>query len=136
MHELSVCQELLAQVRATARAHGAASVGRITLKLGPLSGVEPDLLQRAFVVARAGEMTERAELVVTAAPVVIRCRSCGAEHEAQSNRLVCAECGDYHVDLVGGDELLLARIELHGVESGTDPARADTEPESGETSNV
>jgi hydrogenase nickel incorporation protein HypA/HybF len=134
MHELSVCQELLAQVRATARAHDATSVGRITVRLGPLAGVEPDLLEHAFVFARAGELTEDAELVVESAPVVIRCRSCRAEHETGSNRLVCGQCGDYHVDLVGGDELLLARIELHGVESAAGPARDESEP--GETSNV
>jgi hydrogenase nickel incorporation protein HypA/HybF len=136
MHELSVCQQLIAQVRATAHANGATSVGRITVRLGPLSGVEPDLLEHAFVFARAGELTSDAELVLESAPVVIRCRSCGAEHETASNRLVCAGCGDYHVDLVGGDELLLARIELHGVDPAENSERAESESRTGEPSNV
>ena len=136
MHELSVCQELLSQVRATAHANGAASVGRITLRLGPLSGVEPELLQRAFEFARAGDLTGDAELVLEEAPVVIRCRRCGAQHETASNRLVCARCDDYHVDLVGGDELLLARIELHGVDTAGSAERPESETEPGETSNV
>ena len=136
MHELSVCQQLIAQVRATARANGATSVGRITVRLGPFSGVEPDLLEHAFVFARAGELTAGAELLLETAPVVVRCRSCGAESETASNRLLCADCGDYHVDLVGGDELLLARIELHGVDRDKDSDRAQTEPQTGEPSNV
>lgn len=136
MHELAVCQQLIAQVRATARANGAASVGRITVRLGPLSGVEPDLLEHAFVFARAGELTAEAELHIENAPVVVRCRSCGAEHETASNRLVCGDCGDYHVDLIGGDELLLARIELHGVDRDKDGNRAESKSQIGEPSNV
>ncbi len=132
MHELAVCEELLGRVRQTARGHGARSVGRITLRLGPLSGVEPDLLERAFEIARAGEFTAGAVLVIESSPVRIRCRSCAHEAEAASNRLVCAACGDYHIDVVGGDELLLASIELHGV----DDSGAGTEPEIGERSHV
>lgn len=136
MHELSVCEALLDRVRATAREHGARSVGRITVRLGPLSGVEPDLLDRAFGIARAGDYTADARLVLESAPVRVRCRSCGNEAETASNRLVCAACGDYHVDLVGGDELLLASIELHGVSGDGQRTDAGTENETGEVDHV
>lgn len=136
MHELSVCEELLGRVRATAREHGARSVGRITVRLGPLSGVEPDLLDRAFGIARAGDYTAGARLVLESAPVRIRCRSCANEAEAAPNRLVCASCGDYHVELVGGDELLLASIELHGVPGDGPRPDAGTENAIGEVDHV
>lgn len=115
MHEMAVCNELLDQVRASARQHGARSVGIIKVRIGALSGVEPDLLERAFTIARAGDYTGDARLVIETVGVRVRCRSCGNENEAAANRLLCGACGGYAVDLVGGDELLLASIELHGI---------------------
>lgn len=121
MHELSVCNALMSQVRATAMQHGAESVGRVTIRVGPLSGVEPDLLRHAFPVARGGAYTDEAELVIETTAIRIRCRACGNENEAAANRMLCEVCGAYNVEVCSGDELLLASIELHGVpESGAD----------------
>jgi hydrogenase nickel incorporation protein HypA/HybF len=63
-------------------------------------------------VAAAGSVAEDAELILEHMPVKVRCRSCGDESEAVPNRLVCGHCGDYHTDLISGDEMLLARLEL------------------------
>lgn len=115
MHELSVCEALLTQVRATAAANRARSVGRITVRLGPLSGVEPDLLAQAFSIARNGPLTAEASLQIEPQPVRLRCRDCGNENEAETNRLLCKACGSFRIDLISGDELLLAQVELHGV---------------------
>ena len=53
MHELSVCQEIVMQVERIARERQA-RVSSITLRIGPLSGVEPALLQQAYPLASAG----------------------------------------------------------------------------------
>ena len=116
MHELSVCQALLDQVRNTAQSHHAEAVGLITVRIGPLSGVEPDLLKQAFTIARNGPLTSSATLSIELAPVRIRCRDCEQENEARPNRLLCSHCSSYRVDLISGDEMLLARVELHGAE--------------------
>lgn len=123
MHEMAVCNELLDQVRANALRHGAESVGTITVRIGALSGVEPDLLERAFTIARAGAYTDNARLVIETVGVRVRCRACGNENEAAPNRLLCEACGGYAVDLVGGDELLLASLELHGMPDAERPAK-------------
>jgi len=52
MHELSICLALMQQVERIAREHEAASVDRIVLQVGPLSGVEAPLLERAWPRAR------------------------------------------------------------------------------------
>ena len=54
MHELSVCQGLIRQVEQIAAQNEARAVGKILLKVGALSGVEPDLLKHAFTIAREG----------------------------------------------------------------------------------
>ena len=112
MHELAVCQALMAQVEAIASREGAARVMAIALRIGPLSGVEPGLLAHAFPLAAAGTRAADAELRIEALPVRVRCSGCGAESEAAPNRLLCAVCGDYHTRLLSGDELLLASVEL------------------------
>lgn len=112
MHEFSVCSALLSQVEAIAAEHDAVAVKAISLRIGPLSGVEHHLLDQAFSVARIGTLAENAELVVEALPVRVRCRQCGAESEVSVNRLICGTCGDFRTSLVSGDELLLNSVEL------------------------
>ena len=112
MHELSVCQGLLRQVEKVAAEHEARAVARILLRVGALSGVEPDLLSHAFDIARMGTLAENATLEIEHGPVTVRCRQCGAGGEVPSNRLVCPHCGDWRVAVTGGEELLLMSLDL------------------------
>lgn len=112
MHELSVCQEMLDQVAGIANKHRAIGVRSIVVRVGPLSGVEPKLLTLAFPLARAGTIASGAELIIENQPVRVKCESCGAESDATSNCLICGECGDWHTQLMSGEDLLLASVEL------------------------
>lgn len=116
MHELSVCLALMEQVDRIAREHHARRVDRIVLRVGPLSGVEVPLLERAWPLASVGTGAADAELVIEAAPVRVQCSQCGVESDAQPNRLLCAGCGDYRTRLVSGDEMLLENLELAQIE--------------------
>jgi len=116
MHELSVCQALLAQVKEIARAHGASGVRQIIVAVGPLSGIEPALLAGAFQLARAGSCAAGAQLRFEPAPVRVRCAECDAESACEVNRLLCGACGGYRTRVVSGDELLLLRVELSSVD--------------------
>jgi len=112
MHELSVCEALVDQLRDLAARESAQRITRVLLRIGPFSGVVPELLEHAFPVASAGTVAEGAELGIEDAPVRVRCRSCGAESAAEPGRLVCGSCGDYRTDLLSGDEMLLVSVEL------------------------
>ena len=112
MHELAVCQALMAQIESIAAERNARSVVSIVVGMGPLSGVEARLLQHAYPVASAGTVAEGAELVIEDLPVRVRCTQCGSESDAQPNKLVCQHCGDWRTTLVSGDELMLMRVEL------------------------
>jgi len=112
MHELSVCQALLQQVTEIARRERADRVTRIHLRIGPLSGVVPELLEQAFSIARAGTLADQAELLTEPQPIRVRCSQCGAQSDASASRLLCGMCGDFRTRLISGDELLLASVEL------------------------
>ena len=116
MHEMSICQGLMDQVERIAAERYASRVDSIVLSIGPLSGVEPVLLNRAYEVARLHTVAENADLEIETGPIVVECRSCGAKGEAEVNRLLCPSCGNWQVNLVQGDELLLLRLEVSGIE--------------------
>jgi hydrogenase nickel incorporation protein HypA/HybF len=115
MHEMSICQGLISQVEKIAREKGARQVHSIFLSIGPLSGVEPELLRRAFEVAQVETVARNAKLEMETGSIVVECRSCGASGEVQVNCLLCGSCGSWQVNLKQGDELLLMRLELSGI---------------------
>jgi hydrogenase nickel incorporation protein HypA/HybF len=112
MHELSVCQALIGQVEAIARERTAQRVVLIRLGIGPLSGVEPQLLVQAYRIASAGTLADGADLVIENLPLRVSCDACGQTTDALPNRLLCAACGDWHTRLISGDELQLNSVEL------------------------
>jgi len=112
MHELAICQALMDQVERIAHEQQAQYVEAIQLGIGPLSGVEPRLLEQAFSVARAGSIADQARLVIETTPVRVSCKQCGAETEVLPSRLLCGQCGDWRTTLISGDEMYLQHIEL------------------------
>ena len=112
MHELAVCQALMEQVESIALEEQADSVVAVHLGIGPLSGVEPRLLEQAFFIARAGSIAAEAELVIENLPVRISCDQCGQTSDALPARLLCGVCGNWRTKLVSGDELQLQHMEL------------------------
>jgi hydrogenase nickel incorporation protein HypA/HybF len=112
MHELSVCLALLRQIQSIAAEHRAQRITRIELGIGPLSGVEADLLRNAWPIASAGTLAVDAELAIEETGVIVRCQTCKAETAASANRLICGQCGDYRTALVSGDEMMLQRVEF------------------------
>ncbi len=112
MHELSVVQALLREIEAIAIAHRATAVLRVTVQVGPLSGVESALLAAAFDASRDRCLLERTDLVLESTTVTVRCRECGESSSVTPNHLVCRRCGGYRTTLLTGDELLLQRVEL------------------------
>ena len=120
MHELAVCQALIEQVEAIARERLARRVDTICVSIGPLSGVEPRLLEQAFPVASAGTVADGASLELDCLPLRVRCQQCDHVTDALPSRLICGNCGDWHTELVSGDELILSRVELLQEDSDND----------------
>ncbi len=102
MHELAICQALLEEVARVARARQAERVAAVRVLCGALAGVEPELLRRAYEVARMGTLAEEAALTIEESPVRVRCTHCGNESEVQPQRLVCAVCGEWRTEMVAG----------------------------------
>lgn len=125
MHELSICQSMLRQIDTIVQEHQASrvttnvtkkvttKVTKVTLRIGPLSGVETRSLLRAFPLASAGTVADNATLVIESSPIRVHCRVCDQESEATINRLICSHCGASQTFLISGNEMLLAHLELN-----------------------
>lgn len=112
MHELSIIRNILAAAEAEARANQAASIQRVSCRIGVLRGVDADLLSEAFNAARKGTMAERAELDVATVGVRIDCLICGRRSRSSGWMFECPACGSDNVELFSGDELELCSLEL------------------------
>jgi hydrogenase nickel incorporation protein HypA/HybF len=112
MHETAICSALLAEVERVARTQNANAVTRVRVAIGPLAGVESQLLRRAYELARAGTIAAEAPLEIEQTCIEVTCKACGARTRAEPQRVVCGECGDWRTQLVSGDELVLSQVEL------------------------
>jgi hydrogenase nickel incorporation protein HypA/HybF len=113
MHEYSIVDSLLKIVEENAQQRGAKKVVKIELKIGVLSGVEPELLFRAFELFREGTLAEEAELVIHHQPVVVQCQNCGKESVlGERPRYRCPQCNSPNLKIVDGEEMYLTSLEL------------------------
>jgi len=110
MHEYSIVQALLESVAEQTRARGALAVHRLRLRVGELSGVEPELLRCAYRTFRERTICADAELEIETVPASWICPRCDCEIE-RGAALRCPGCGRPG-SLRGGDELILDRIEM------------------------
>jgi hydrogenase nickel incorporation protein HypA/HybF len=111
MHEYSLIQALVTRVAEEAQRRKALKVHSLSVRVGELSGVEPELLQGAYEVCRTGTVCELAELRVERVVARWGCPRCGRTI-ALGEALSCKGCGVPAELSEGGDALTLLSIEL------------------------
>ena len=120
MHEASLVRTLLRKVTDLLAEHQGDSVETIIVELGPLSGVEPLLVQSAFDQLVSQSPLAGAQLMINEIPLEAKCRECQALFEVESFRFLCPTCGATNVQVVRGDEFRLLSITIQ--QSLTDKA--------------
>jgi len=112
MHELSICLAMIKQVNEIMQARPEGVLKAIHVEIGALSGVETDLLQRAFDSARSDTAANQSRLVIHLKPVRVYCPACDYESSVSINNLACKRCHRTDTRLIGGNELLLRELEI------------------------
>ena len=110
MHEYSIVQALVERVGAEARARRATAVHRLAIRIGELSGVEPELLRTAYETFRERTICEGAALDVQVVAARWECPGCGRA-VGRGDLLSCPTCA-VPACLAQGDEIMLDRIEM------------------------
>lgn len=115
MHEYGLCEDIVASVRHRA---GGRRVGRVVVRIGVRHAALPAPMAQAFEEVTAGTEVSGARLDIVQVPLQIVCRACGASGDTGDPLALCPDCGGDRVDLSGGDELTLVRIEYTGTPGG------------------
>mgnify|MGYP002672872063 CR=1 FL=1 len=112
MHELGIVYHIIRDVENVARANGVRRVSSVTLLLGEVSGVVPDLLLDAWRwAADKKPITEGAELIVEPVAAVTHCKACGRDYATVERGKTCPHCGSGETYLLQGQEVMIKQIE-------------------------
>lgn len=109
MHELSIADSI---VRIVCNHAGSRRVTKVEVKIGHLRQVVPSALAFSFELVAAGTVVEGAELAIEDVPVEVLCSICGQTTRSQDFPLSCGECGNLHVEVLRGEEMLVDSLEV------------------------
>jgi len=114
MHEISLVQGLFQQLKELAKENGANKIIRVTMEIGPQSGVVIDSFRFGFDILSADDdLVRGAKLVVEIPQVTYTCTECGhKEITGDSKPEECAKCGELFLIPTGGEDLILRQIEM------------------------
>ena len=109
---MSIAASVLEAVRTETALHGASRAVKAGLRIGELSGVEPESLRFCLEVLVSGSDLEPLAFDLEIRPWMRRCRACGVEFHVTRTRPECAVCGSADTEAAGGDEMELSYLEL------------------------
>lgn len=112
MHEMALCESVVALVEDEATRHAFTRVTRITLEVGTLGHVEPDALLFCFDAVSHGTVAEGASLRIVRIPGAGWCPDCAKTVPLQQRFDACPMCGRHDVQMTAGDELRVRELEV------------------------
>lgn len=113
MHELGIAESALALALAEAKKAGASRVRRIVIRVGALSGVDPEALNFAFVAILPGTAAEGATVQIDPVAAVAYCPDCQQDFTPDTDHFFeCPTCGHLCATIKQGRELDLMRLEM------------------------
>jgi hydrogenase nickel incorporation protein HypA/HybF len=112
MHEASIAESLLDIVIENAKKQEAKEIVSVTIKVGKLSGVQPDSLLFAFDALKESTAAANCNLVIEEIPVIGICNICGHEDKYDNFIFSCNSCGSFEVRMISGEELNIKEIEV------------------------
>jgi hydrogenase nickel incorporation protein HypA/HybF len=122
MHEGAIAAAIVQGALETLEREGLASARSLTVIIGRLHSVVPDVLQDAYRILKQEQPAlARSKLVIEILPVRITCRACGRETEIERPEFACPACGSTQIDVSGGREMHLK--EILGVRRTADGGR-------------
>ena len=112
MHELSIANSILDAVRAEAARRPGARLVKVGVRVGELSGIQPDALSFSFEALVRGSNLEPLALEIEDCPRRQRCPECGREFQVHDFDITCPDCGEASTRCISGDELDLIYMEI------------------------
>ena len=99
-------------LEAEALRHGAVAITRVHLRVGSLTGVEPDALRMAGEVVGAHGLLAGAHLELELIAAIAFCNACQEPFAVVDGLCLCPICGAVSAVLLQGRDLELVSLEL------------------------
>jgi len=114
MHEISLIQGLVQQLKELAAENQVTKVIKITMEIGPLCGVVVDSFRFGFdIISSEEELIRGAELIIVIPEVRYTCTGCGhVVVTAETRPDCCPLCQELTLFPEGGDDLILRQVEM------------------------
>jgi hydrogenase nickel incorporation protein HypA/HybF len=112
MHEIAIAAAILERAKVAADDNGGGRVLRIGLRIGEISGVEPDALSFGIEALAKGTSCEGLVLEIERPRRKQRCAACAAEFEPEGFVTACPVCRHESSECIAGNELDVTYIEL------------------------
>jgi hydrogenase nickel incorporation protein HypA/HybF len=112
MHELGVAESILKKVLDVAKQNNAATVTNVVIKVGTLSGVEPQSLQFALDCIKDGTIASNAIFKINIIKALGNCYACYKDSIPKTFFSICEHCGDPMMEITAGQELEIEYIDV------------------------
>ena len=111
MHELGIVVKVLEQVDDAAEENGAEKVLGVTMEVGEVSSIVPDLFTDAFDWAKKKtRYAQDAKLNMIIIEGRTYCQSCGETYRTTEYGRKCPHCGSFETYLLTGDQVIVKDI--------------------------
>ncbi|MEA3296751.1 MAG: hydrogenase maturation nickel metallochaperone HypA [candidate division Zixibacteria bacterium] len=110
MHELRIAQEIISITEKEMRNQHLNAVNTIVVRLGALSGVDPEALAFGFEAGTIDTLLAGAKLTIEQVAVEGRCRSCEKCFEINDYYFLCPYCDSVNVEITRGEELYIDHL--------------------------
>jgi hydrogenase nickel incorporation protein HypA/HybF len=113
MHELGIAESALEMALTQATAAKATRVLSLVIRVGALSGVDPEALRFAFTAILPGTPAEGAAVQIDSVAALAYCPTCQRDFVPDTDHFFeCPTCGQLCSTLKQGRELDLLRLEM------------------------
>lgn len=112
MHEFSLVNAIIETLEGEAEANGWGRICSVTLNVGAMRQVVPEIMRFAFKVASEGTSLDGADLEIVEIPIEVHCPACGKSWGEEHVGLKCPFCGSEDADMLHGMELDIDSVEV------------------------
>jgi hydrogenase nickel incorporation protein HypA/HybF len=112
MHEMGIVVSFVKMAEEYAARNNAASVSRVVLELGEISGIESRYLFEFYPVVVEGTMLEGSELVIETVEASVFCTDCATTYNPTRTDYRCPNCEGLSCDVIDGRGLFIKEIAV------------------------
>ena len=116
MHELAIANSIVETVQQEVERQHLPPVEKIVVRLGALSDIVPEALLFNYEIITRDTSFAKTQLEIEVVPLEGKCGDCGQNFPVEDYIFSCPECNSGNIEVIRGEELDIAYIEVEDAE--------------------